>query len=138
MDMPNNTDRDAVLNFHRLIKRGDIDGLRALVDSGADVNVRGPNGATPLMSAAVEGNVATIEFLLARGADVCATDVSGVSALAWASSEGKWRAVQALLEAGAPVNVRPDGLTLLEFTQHGRGFGKTKRHIELLKEAGAE
>jgi ankyrin repeat protein len=136
--MPNDANQNVFLISQRLIKKGNLIDLRSLIESGADVNVRSRNGATLLMCAAIEGDLPIIEFLLAHGADVSATDKAGVSALACAALEGQWRAVRALLRSGAPVNVRPGGLTLLEFTQQGRGCDKTKRHIELLKQAGAE
>jgi hypothetical protein len=59
-------------------------GLKA---SGA-VNARGPQGRTPLMAAAMNGQYDTAQFLASRGADVNAVDLDGYSALALVSIFG--------------------------------------------------
>jgi ankyrin repeat protein len=43
--------------------------LGLLLDRGAQVNARAPNGTTPLMMAARYGSEAAVDLLLARGAD---------------------------------------------------------------------
>ncbi|MDP6778249.1 MAG: ankyrin repeat domain-containing protein, partial [Candidatus Latescibacteria bacterium] len=52
----------------RLLKGGGPSGLRALLDSGADVNAKDDNGVAPLQYAAAQGRRATVEMLLAAGA----------------------------------------------------------------------
>lgn len=52
-----------------------IQGLRLLLDAGADVNARQHGGYTALQSAAQHGHIDVIDLLLERGADVnAATD----------------------------------------------------------------
>ena len=52
----------------RLLQGGRPSGLRALLDSGADVNARDDQGVAPLQYAAARGRRATVEMLLAAGA----------------------------------------------------------------------
>ena len=52
-----------------------------LVDQRADVNVRNPHNATPLMAACACGNWSAVRVLLDAGADVFATNDRGRNAL---------------------------------------------------------
>ena len=132
--MPNS---DSLDEFHHLFKKGDMIGVRRLVSSGADVNVRNRFGWTPLMIAANEGHTPIVSYLLSVGADVRAVNDFGASALAYAALRGECRVIQALLDAGAPLDVRPHGVSLLAFAGWGDGRDKTQRHFEMLQEAGA-
>jgi hypothetical protein len=58
--------------------------VRALLDSGADINRRDPSGATPLMMAAGYGYDEIVNLLLDRGADARAQLADGANALALA------------------------------------------------------
>jgi ankyrin repeat protein len=66
---------------------GELEAVKVLVDSGADVNGKdGVRQQTPLMYAAASNRAAVIEYLAAKGADLTAT--SKVSNLANLSREG--------------------------------------------------
>ena len=54
---------------------------RLLLDQLADVDVRNPHGATPLMAACACGNWSAVQVLLDAGADVFATNERGRNAL---------------------------------------------------------
>jgi ankyrin repeat protein len=67
---------------HRLrlyeIKKNHIDEVvRLLISAGADVNIKGDYGDTPLHSAVEGGPTKTVELLIANGADVNAIDDDG-------------------------------------------------------------
>lgn len=51
--------------------------VKMLVDAGANVNVSGREGMTPLHDAAMQGKAAAARVLLAAGADACATNNVG-------------------------------------------------------------
>ncbi len=51
------------------IHRGRMDSVVALIEAGADVNVRAPGRLTALMLAAAYGHTEIVELLLERGAD---------------------------------------------------------------------
>jgi hypothetical protein len=117
------------------IRQGDspvIDRLLREVPRAA--NLRGPLGATPLMSAALYGDAALVNRLLTSGADPSATDTAGATALMWAVPDR--RKMQLLLDAGADVNARSDaGRSALAVAS---GIVGAAQAVELLLEYGAD
>lgn len=69
-------------------RAGDAAKVRQLLDSGANINLRGHRGMTPLMAAAAMGRTATVQLLLARGADANARGAKGKTAREWAIAQG--------------------------------------------------
>ncbi len=85
--------------------KGDIETVRSLLRSGADVNAAQGDGMTALHWAAAHNNVAMAELVLYAGANVASTTrLGGYTALHLASREGLGDAVGALLEAGSKPN----------------------------------
>ncbi len=83
--------------------------VRALLEYGAAVNARGPDGRAALHYAAQAGNLDLIAVLLAYGADANVGDAAGNTPLIAAlRSKAKRRpaAIAALLAGGADPNVR--------------------------------
>src|SRR3989449_6784069 len=69
-------------------RRGDTDGVRALLERGAAVNSRNRLGDSPLLIAAKNGYTPLALLVLERGADVNQGNLSGVSAVLAAAFEG--------------------------------------------------
>ncbi len=89
--------------------RGDTAVVRALVDEGADVNVKNEAGATPLMRAVY--HVDTAAFLLDRGATVDAKSDDGRTPLVIAAGvPGSVAVVKLLLDHGADPSATAPGL----------------------------
>jgi ankyrin repeat protein len=88
-----------------LAATGPADVVKALIDAGADVNVKEFRGMTPLMFAAVtdHGDLETLKTLIGRGADLAAKSVDGETALDWALKSGSTPVVAALKAAKAPA-----------------------------------
>jgi ankyrin repeat protein len=103
---------DAVLS--KAVSDGDLQGVRALLKSGADVNARAGDGSTPLLWAAHASNVEIARALVAAKADVEAANDFGVTPLLEASRNGDAPMVDLLLRAGAdPRKAHPEGETPL-------------------------
>src|SRR5512146_3098620 len=70
--------------FAIAIEKGDIEGVKELVEGGAKADTRieyGEHKITPLMKACWEGNAEIAEYLLDKGANVNAADEGGQTAL---------------------------------------------------------
>jgi ankyrin repeat protein len=90
---------------------GSLEGVKALIEHGADVNEAEPRlGQTPLMWAAAEGHGDVVQGLLAAGANVNLPSSSGSTPVAFASAKGDVRSIETLLAAGAdPNQAMPSG-----------------------------
>nr|XP_023912318.1 protein arginine N-methyltransferase 2 [Quercus suber]POF10551.1 protein arginine n-methyltransferase 2 [Quercus suber] len=81
-------------------RSGDLDNLRALIDSGADVSYFDGEGLTPLMHAAKHGHAAVVKTLLDAGAPWNALSPSNFSAGDFAMEASNQEAYDTLVNAG--------------------------------------
>lgn len=86
------------------IRRGDAALLAGILRRGTPPDVRGAEGTTPLMEAALHGSAEMVERLLEHGANSRAENNQRVTALLWGAADEK--KVRLLLDAGADVNAR--------------------------------
>lgn len=82
---------------------GNTGALNVLLDHGADVNAKDPDGDTLLMLVAAcdEASLDTVKRLVAVGADVNAKNPHGQTALDFARARGKTAVVDFLIQSGA-------------------------------------
>ena len=92
-----------------VVRRGDAAAVRAMLDEGADVDARQPDGATALHWAARLDRVDLARLLLAAGADPTAANAFDVTPLSLAAVNGSAGMVAALLAAGADPNATMAG-----------------------------
>ncbi len=88
--------------LYEAVRKGDVAGVSAALDRGADVNAKFRYGTTALFKAAERGNVQIAKILLDRGADVNVKDTFyGATAMTWAIDNKHLPVVILLLEKGA-------------------------------------
>lgn len=85
--------------------RGQIDKVKQLLESGTDINVRGRDGATPLLWALLKGNKAGFRFLLERGADANLQVKQGNSVMSFAAMHEDSRFLELALKHGGDPNL---------------------------------
>lgn len=93
------------MNLAQAIRSGDLVTVKRLVDAGADLAGRSPDGLTPLMLAAGLGLAHVVDILLTAGAEVHAIEPRmGASALHKAAQSGSPEVIALLLHHGAFVD----------------------------------
>jgi ankyrin repeat protein len=90
--------------FHNLLRRGDLAGVKEALARGLSPNARDAAGNTVLMQSCIYADLSCAQFLIDQGADVNASNAAGATALMRAAYE--FDKVRFLVEHGANVNVR--------------------------------
>jgi ankyrin repeat protein len=105
------------------------------ISGGASAAATTPDGATPLMQAAFDGDVAQARRLLRNHANVNASNIYGVNAMLLASEASNTPLIELLLKAGAKANsANMDGETALHLVARTGNVEAAK----LLLKAGAK
>ena len=107
--------QDFIPSMHIAAGYGNLPAVRALLESGEDVNKEDPElRQTALHHAAYFDKPVTLKALIEAGADVNAQDSRGSTSLSFAAQEDNPMIVMELIKAGADVNLaRPNGATPL-------------------------
>lgn len=95
--------RRGTSTLHQAVRDHDTPAIERLVDDGAGVDNRDAQGFTPLLLAALLGDVAAVAVLLRRGADPNATLPDGDSGLLLAARGGFVDVIDRLVEGGTDV-----------------------------------
>ena len=113
--------------------RGNLDAVKDALDNGADIDVIGIMGNTPLMCAAKLGHEEVAKFLVSMGADLNARAEDGTTLLYYAIVKDK-KLAKFLIDAGVDINAKDnEGRTPLFSAIEGRG-----EIVRWLIEAGAD
>ncbi len=83
---------------------GDVIAVEQVLASGANVDSRARDQATPLINAALANRPAIVEVLLSKGADVRARNAGGFTSLHAAAYAGSLEVAKLLLKKGAPLD----------------------------------
>lgn len=122
-------------------RRADWSSTQTLLQAGADVNARHPDGATALTWAVYHDHAETVDRLIAAGADVNVANQYGETPLSVACHNRSAAVAARLLKAGANPNLpKPDGETVL-MTVADMGGGTATDNLgfaNLLIAAGAD
>ncbi len=122
-------------NLIDLAGDGEIGGITAMLDAGADVNATVRGDGSPLIAAAGDGHLEAVALLLDRGANINLAVQGDGSALIAAAGDGHLDVVRLLLDRGADVNqaVEGDGTALIAAA--GEGYASI---VQLLLDRGAD
>ncbi len=123
--------------LHVLVMEGNLDGVIAALERGADPNERDRSQRTPLFISAMSDDLPITSELIRRGANVNARDVNGETPLHFAAREHTPSAALALLENGAVVDAQDihGNTPLFRAVYDSRGRGEM---IKLLLSHGAD
>ena len=118
------------------VKELDVETTRQMLAQGADPNVAfEPTQQTPLLLAALLGNMEIMRMLIDKGADINHVDNGGFTALTYAAKEGHYDIAKMLVDLGAELDHRvkiPGKKNALEYA---RSKDSTKRIAALIEEA---
>ncbi len=116
---------------------GDLEGARAALQDGADVNARTQPYETPLMRAVVGGDPMIVELLLSQPSiQVNATDEQNKTALMLAAQQGESTIVGQLLDAHANAALTDiDGQTALDMAANSGIKQMIQAHTRLAERA---
>ncbi len=116
------------------LRNGDRAGFQKMLNADSKAAaLPGPGGSTPLMYAALYGDVAMMRLLIEHGADPKSHNNAGATALMWAAAD--LEKARLLIEHGADMNARSeDGRTPLIIA--AGQFG-TSAVVKLLLDRGA-
>jgi len=92
------------LDFVAVLRSGKVHQLRKTLESGSSAQARDSAGNTPLMHAAVYGDLSCLRVLLEHGAEVNTTNAAGATGLMRAAPD--YEKVRLLIQHGAEVNAR--------------------------------
>lgn len=104
---PSSAETNPNLDLHGAAMVGDIQAIRRLIKSGADLNVIEPSGgSSPLITAATFGTTDAAKELIKAGANLDLKNNDGSTALLTAAFFCRTEIVNALLKGGADKSIR--------------------------------
>ena len=107
--------------LHRAVLKGNIDGLKATLEAGADVNARDGRGWTALMHAANKGYKLMVGPLLKAKANPDIQAADGATALFMATVHGHSEIIELLVKAGTDIWIKgPKGKTVVDVAESRR------------------
>lgn len=118
------------VEFSHAIEDGQVEHVKTLLKSGADVNAK---GNSPICIAVIHQRLEILSLLLDDGANPNSIDKRGCSALYWAANTKQSDAVALLLSKGAKVEPGSGPYPLIEAAALG-----DDRAIQLLLAKGAD
>jgi ankyrin repeat protein len=120
-------------DIHAAVRDDSPDKIKAALDAGADINLVGPGGQTPLMHAVLSGKAAAVKFLLERGADVTIGEKDGYTPMHGAGFQGRAEIAKLLIEHGLDPNDRhSDGYYMLICSVLSHSVHDSQCHPNLL------
>jgi hypothetical protein len=117
-------------------ERGDARSAVNALNLGADVDVRDPNGFSPLMFAALLGHREVAALLVSAGADVNARFETGATPLMAAAIRGELEIVRILVDAGADPSLRNSADATARVKAEEYGKDEAASYLRQLEQPG--
>jgi hypothetical protein len=118
-----------------MARSGDVEGIKALIDQGFNIDCELKYGATALMLAASKGHEEVVRVLAAAGAKVNRRNRFGATPLLEASEKGHTAVIKLLVELGAEINMpHNNGNTAILAAT----IRRDRKTIKMLLELGAD
>ncbi len=118
---PQKIEKNELYIIHHAAQTDKTGMIRALLEAGDDINKRCEsqdslyNGATPLILAASQGALESVELLIENKADINTVNTEGYTALAHAALINDHDIVKSLIDAGANIDIRIKGKELIDY-----------------------
>jgi len=103
-------DGDGYTPLQHVVKLG-LETVELLISAGADINLKGALGDSPLHEAAIIGDVDITKLLISKEADIHAKNYELNTALHYAAYGGHTGVAKLLIDKGADVNAKGIGLS---------------------------
>ena len=87
---------------------GNTEDCVSLIEIGAEINFKSPDGDTPLLAATRRGHTDTIEALVVYGADVNIAGADSYAPVHIAAQKGDMKIIDIFLSANANITIRFD------------------------------
>jgi ankyrin repeat protein len=91
-------------SIHTMIKLGDIEMVKNLINTGTDIEACDANGYTPLIVASMNNLPIIVQLLIDAGAKLDAEDKNNVTAINHAAYNGYTNVVELLIRSGANIH----------------------------------
>ena len=112
------------------VNKDDMGLIKAALEAGANIDVQGPGGQSPLMHAVLGGKLAAVKFLLKRGADASIPEKDGYTPMHGAGFQGRAEIARVLHSYGVALDdVHADGHPPITRAC----WGRDKRHAETVE-----
>lgn len=117
---PEKIEKNKLYIIHHAAQTDKTAMIEALLKAGDDINKRAEssdelyNGSTPLILAASQGALESVELLVENKADINAANAEGYTALAQAALINDHDIVKSLVDAGAKIDIKIKGKELID------------------------
>jgi ankyrin repeat protein len=129
----NAVDEEKYTALHWACMRAQWEIAKYLIEKGADLNIKGGDGAPPITWAAHHDNVEIVRSMVERGAELNIKNLWGMTELHTAIWRGNIHVVEYLLDAGSDPAIKTnEGWTAMHYA-HRSGHDNV---IDLLKRRG--
>ena len=105
----------AVGDIFEAVRRDSMNGIKAALKAGANIDAKGPGGQTPLMHAVLNGKKNAVKYLLKKEADTSIGEKDGYTCMHGAGFQGRYEIAQILIDRGIdPRDKHTDGFEPIE------------------------